>query len=70
MPITVNVMSSLFAGARTDRMLHREQVLIPTDGLMANLRTSLGAAALKDRDQPPARHVSLSAARTLAEQPQ
>ena len=67
---TVNVTSSLFAGARTNRMLHREQVLIPTDGLAANLRTSLGAAALKDRDQPPARHVSLAAARTLAEQPQ
>jgi hypothetical protein len=67
---SVNVRSSLFAGARTDRMLHREQVLIPTDGLAANLRTALGAAALKDRDHPPARHVALKAARTLAEQPQ
>ena len=44
--------------------------MIPTDGLMANLRTSLGAERSRTATTPPARHVSLSAARTLAEQPQ
>lgn len=67
--VSLSSASSLVPGMRLEGILHREQVLIPADGLLANLRTSLGTAALKGLDQPPARHVSLRAARTLAEHP-
>ncbi len=61
--------SSLVPGLRLEGILHREQVLIPADRLMDNINTSLGSAALKGVDQPPARHVALKAARYLAERP-
>lgn len=67
--VSLSSASSLVPGMRLEGILHREQVLIPTAGLIANMRSSLGAAALKALDQPPARHVSFRAARTLAEHP-
>ena len=67
--VSLSSASSLVPGLRLEGILHREQVLIPVDGLMVNLRTALGSAALKGLDHPPARHVSLRAARSLAEHP-
>lgn len=67
--VSLSSATSLVPGLRLEGILHREQVLIPADELIVNLRTQLGSAALKSLDQPPARHVSIRVARTLAEQP-